>query len=56
MINPYKNIVSYYCGYHCMYYLINRRRYTIHKIVSIFTDDYVKNDILVKEDIVRFFK
>ena len=50
-----QNIVSYYCGHHCTYYLINRRRYTIHKIVSIFTDDNVKKDILVKEGIVRFF-
>ena len=44
------NVISEYCGHHCIYYLCNRLRgQTMRKIVNTFGDDIVVNDAIVRD-------
>ena len=45
-----QDVISEYCGHHCIYYLCNRLKgQTMRKIVNTFDDDFVVKDALVRE-------
>ena len=45
-----QNVISEYCGHHCIYYLCNRLKgQTMRKIVNTFGDDFVVNDAVVRD-------